>query len=223
MFKPLKNFASLFFPVVCVACGEEETVHKKLFCHLCWREMPKFSEIAGNKDIFQKRFPLISDSSFYGLFLFTKSGLVQNVLHEIKYRNRKDVGFDLGKMLAKTINTKYDAIIPIPSHYKKERIRGYNQAEVIANGIGTILKVPTQSRFLKKVVNTVSQTKKDKISRRKDVLSAYEEDQPIPKEVKRILLVDDVVTTGATLEICTQLLKTKPEIEIDYAFIAMSV
>ena len=224
MHKIVKNLISLLYPNVCVACDREDAVYDGLFCHFCRENIPIFEDVGENKEILKSRFPLIYDSRFYGLFLFTKSGLVQNIMHKIKYKHRSDIARKLGEQLAEKItDNSYEALIPVPMHTKKLRRRGYNQAEEIAKGIHRITRIPIYNKALKKIIDSKSQTQKDRISRRLNVMKAYRANIPLPVEIKRVLIIDDVITTGATLEVCSEKLSSARDIEIDYAFVALSV
>ena len=169
---------------------------------------------------------MINSSEFYGLYLFTKSGIVQNVLHKIKYKGRRDIAHNLGGLIADQLSEDvvYDAIVPVPMHKSKRLKRGYNQAEEFAIGIRDASGIALNTDLLRKVVNTASQTKMDRVSRRLNIENAYKLSNSVPDEYKKILMVDDVVTSGATLEVCSDLIRSDhPNISIDYAFIALSV
>lgn len=197
-----------------------------MYCTYCWNDQPRFTRDESTRRLIRTRFPLISSSEFYGLYLFTKSGIVQNVLHKIKYKGRRDIAHKLGSLISKELSEEvaYDTIIPVPMHKNKRLKRGYNQAEEFAIGIGDESGIPIQTNILTKTVNTASQTKMDRISRRMNIEKAYELSHPIANNFKKILLVDDVVTSGATLEVCSDIIKkAHSSIEIDYAFIALSV
>lgn len=196
-----------------------------MYCAYCWKDQPRFIRDESIKRLINTRFPLISPSEFYGLYLFTKSGIVQNVLHKIKYKGRKDIAHNLGALIADQLSAdNYDAVVPIPMHRSKRLKRGYNQAEEFAIGICDKSGIPLEANVLKKTANTASQTKMDRISRRMNIEKAYELSNSVPDNLGRILLVDDVVTSGATLEVCSDIIRSsRPELKIDYAFIALSV
>ena len=226
MLKHLKSLAQLLYPELCISCMKNEPVYDELLCHYCWKEIPRFADIGENKELLKKRFPLMyqDDVSFYGLYLFSKKGFVQNILHQIKYNGRSHIAIKLGSHLAKQIpKHRYDAMIPVPMHYKKMRRRGYNQALMLSKGISEITGIPILRNILEKSIDTDSQTKMDRITRHANVLKSYRLQKNLHKEIENVLLIDDVITTGATLEVCTNLLKEKHDINIDYAFIAMAI
>ena len=224
MLKPFSALTSAFFPEMCFGCDKEEAVHEKYLCHFCCEELPRFEQNQAMSKVFHRRFPLIAKSKFYGLYLYSKGGKVQNILNKMKYRGRKDIAEKLGSILAESIPKEiYHALIPIPMHTKKRRKRGYNQTFQIAKGISKKTKIPIFNKTLKKVIDTKSQTEKGKIERLQDISKAYEVQTRLPNSVKRVLLVDDVITTGSTLDQCTDKLKCDHSIEVDYVFIALAV
>lgn len=225
MRKLLSPLLSLLYPKLCIGCDREEPVYQDMYCAYCWKDLPRFIRDEGTKRLINTRFPIIGSSEFFALYLFTKSGIVQNVLHKIKYKGRKDIAHNLGNLIAEQINAaRYDAIVPIPMHKSKKLKRGFNQAEEFARGISDGLGIPVSEKLLKKTINTTSQTQMDRVSRRINIEKAYSITTSLSKSLNRILLVDDVVTSGATLEVCTDIIhRDQPNVSIDYAFIALSV
>jgi len=226
MLKHIKLIAGLLYPKLCIACSNHEPVHDNLLCHSCWKEIPRFSDIGKSRALLEHRFPLIygENISFYGLYLYSKKGGVQNILHQIKYGGKSHIALELGRYLGKRIPLeKYNALIPVPLHYKKMRRRGYNQAEIIAKGISESTGIPLIKDALEKKMDTDSQTKMDRSTRHANVMKAFINKKPLPKSVNNVILIDDVVTTGATLDICSHLLKKESDINVDFGFIAMSI
>lgn len=228
MIKYLKSLASLLYPELCIACLKHEPVHDNILCHICWKDTPWFSDIGDSRYLLEERFPLIygENVSFYGLFLYSKSGGVQNILRQIKYYGKGHLAYKLGQILGTKISSdQYDALIPVPLHYKKERRRGYNQTELIAKGIQKVSKIQIIKTALEKKVNTGSQTQMDRAARHMSVSKSFGIRTPLMQNIARVLLIDDVVTTGATLDVCTTLLKKDRDLNlhVDYAFLAMSI
>src|SRR6185312_5058207 len=146
---------------------------------------------------------------------FTSEGLLQHLLHGLKYTNKKQTGIYLGKQLAYDLQqtnwiSEIDAIIPIPLHNKKEAIRGYNQSELIAEGIGNVLNIPVLNNALLRKRHTDSQTKKSREERLMNMKDAFEVTSSHLLKNKHILLVDDVLTTGATIESAALALLSMP-------------
>lgn len=143
------------------------------------------------------------------LFKFVKSGKVQHLLHALKYKNQPEIGVQLGRVYGADLvldeyKDQFDIIVPVPLHPSKRRKRGYNQSEEFGKGLSEVLEIPCTEKFLKRVKATTTQTKKSKLNRWENVSEVFEVEQKEELKGKRILLVDDVVTTGATLEACGQ-------------------
>jgi ComF family protein len=158
------------------------------------------------------------------LFKFAKSSRVQHILHALKYKNRPEVGVMLGKVLGQKLAdasiVKPDIIIPVPLHPSRKRKRGYNQSAKFAEGLAVKLNIPFSDTIITRLVKTDTQTKKNKLNRWQNVSEVFYVKDPFTVKGKRILLVDDVVTTGATIEACAHILKQNGCAEINIACIA---
>ena len=160
--------------------------------------------------IFWGRLELEKASSY---IRFEKESKIQRLLHALKYRGIKDVGTTLGKLAAKEFVksdffNEIDVIVPIPIHKKKQRKRGYNQSHFIADGISAVTQIPVDKTSIRKNLNTSSQTNKSRFERYKNVNQTFTlTERASQLTSKHILLVDDVVTTGATIEACGNELK----------------
>ncbi len=159
------------------------------------------------------------------MFYFKKGTRVQQIMHNLKYRGKPELGVRLGEMLGQRMQSgilpkDIDLIIPVPLHYKKERIRGYNQSLCIAEGLGIQLDLQVLSGVLLKKKTTSSQTKKGRFSRYENLKSAFSIKDETFLRNKHILLVDDVITTGATLEACALVLMAAGIRSISIAAIA---
>ena len=146
-------------------------------------------------------------------FYFTKGTLIQTLIHQFKYKGNIDVGLYLGGIMGYSVLsnnrfTKIDALVPLPLFAEKEFKRGYNQATILCNGMSEVMKVPVIKNNAVRKRFTETQTKKHRAERWKNVEGSFEINNPNEIRYKHLLLVDDVVTTGATLEACgTELLK----------------
>lgn len=208
----INDFFNLIFPKLCCACNNALLKNEQIICVRCTLNLPKTNfhndkENPVNK-VFWGRVVIEMASSFY---VFSKKSKVQNLLHNLKYKGVKEVGFVTGEMFGHELkDSKYfqdiDYIIPVPLHKHKLKKRGYNQSEWIANGLSKSMKVPVDINTLYRKKDSQTQTKKSKYKRWENVGEIFGLANEGLKG-KRILLVDDVVTTGATIEACAQVLK----------------
>jgi competence protein ComFC len=217
------------FPQLCVGCGYEllPNAHH-CFCLRCRNRVQEtnFHLQADNpvKDRFWGRLSLEAGTALY---FFGKKCPIQRALHALKYHNQPEIGQQLGRFLGRAIQKSpqfvgIEAIVPVPLHAKKERNRGYNQSATIAEGIGATLGVPVYSSALARVQGTGSQTKQHRLERFTNVQEAFLLRQSKLVRGKHLLLVDDVLTTGATLEMCGQQLLAAEGTRLSLAVIAMA-
>ncbi len=210
----LFDFISLFFPVYCHACGESLVKGESTICSTCKLELPFTDHYADVENALWKRLHYRVPITYaMALFKFNKSGRVQKLMHALKYRNHPEIGIVLGKLLAEklkviTAEDPVQLIIPIPLFSTKKRSRGYNQSAMLAEGISLKLGVPFSDDVIERLVNTQTQTRKTRLKRWENVETVFTmKDLEIVKG-KHILLVDDVITTGATVEACANVLLT---------------
>jgi len=171
------------------------------------------------------RLPLVSGAAF---LYFTRKSAVQRTLHELKYRNNPEVGRRLGVEFGRKLREveqyrTVDVIIPVPLHPDKQRSRGYNQSTVFAQGIAESLNVPVLESALRRREFTSTQTRKKRMERHTNVSQVFEVAHTAKLEGKHILLVDDVLTTGATLEGCGSALLSVPSVRLSCATVAIAV
>jgi ComF family protein len=172
---------------------------------------------------FWGRLPLASAMSE---FYFSKGSIVQNMIHEFKYRGNKKAGQYYGNLMGNSLLNSnrfdIDVIVPLPLFVRKEKLRGFNQAEILCNGISEIINKPVSRRNVIRKVFTETQTKKHRIERWKNVEGIFYVNDPQELEGKHILLVDDVITTGATIDACgTEILKIK-DVKLSVASLAVA-
>lgn len=210
----LEDLLSIIYPRVCCNCNKALTRNEEILCFTCRSQLPKisFSDFKDN-ELADRLYGKLNISYAAALLYFYKSGITQNVMHQFKYKGHSYIGELFGKWLGfelveQNVNENVDLIIPVPLHPKKQRKRGYNQSHFIAKGLSQSTKTPTDFDLLIRVKYQKSQTLKSKVQRWNNAKDAFEVVQPDSIKDKHILLVDDIVTTGATLEACgRQLLK----------------
>lgn len=212
MFAAVKNIFSstlhLFYPHICTGCGSDLLSKDELLCLRCIHDLPhtQFAALPNNpiEKYFWGRLGLEAATS---QFYFTKEFLIQQLIHRLKYRGDTGIGVYLGEIMGHSLlktgrfNT-IDALIPLPMFADKEHKRGYNQATVICNGLSAIMNVPVLSNAVMRRHATETQTRKDRTGRWDNVKSSFAVAHKNELRGKHLLLVDDVVTTGATLEAC---------------------
>ncbi len=224
----LNDFISLIFPQICVSCGKSLYKNEQSICTHCAYHLPKTNYHTDNANpvakIFWGRTNIFSASAYYN---FGKGGKVQHLVHQLKYRGQKDIGITIGKFYGhdlrkseafNTINT----IIPVPLHPKKKKKRGYNQSEFFATGLSQSMNVATDFTTLYREFESETQTKKSRFNRWKNVETVFRLKNPEALQGQHILLVDDVITTGATLEACAQMLLQIPDVKVSIATIAFA-
>ncbi|MGB3949214.1 MAG: ComF family protein [Bacteroidia bacterium] len=222
----LTDFIALLFPKTCAACGKSLYKNENSICTYCVYYLPKTNYHLTYDNpvakIFWGRVTLHSAASYYS---FNKGGKVQQLIHQLKYNGQKHVGVTIGKLYGdelkysddfNTINT----VIPVPLHPKKLKKRGYNQSDFFADGIAQSMNIHVDNKSLIRVEESSSQTKKSRYSRWQNVESIFNVNNPTEIEGKHLLLVDDVITTGATLEACAQTLLKVPNVKLSIATIA---
>jgi ComF family protein len=209
----LHSILNLFYPRVCAACGESLLKDEETVCLKCRYLLPKTGyELNPDNPLAQTFYGRVKFHAVTACFFFAKSGKVQHLIHELKYKGNKEAGVFLGQQLGETIKDAplfqgIDYLIPVPLHPKREKQRGYNQSLMIAKGINEVTGIPIGDKYLIRAVNTATQTKKSAEERYKNVKDIFEVRFPEELEGKHVLLIDDVLTTGATLESCAHQLE----------------
>jgi len=206
------DFINLIFPPLCSSCNNVLLKNEPIICTSCHVQLPKTNYHLDKENpiskIFWGRIQIEMAASFY---FFKKKSNVQNLLHQLKYNNNTTACFYVGKLygleLKESIHFKnINYILPVPLHKNKLKQRGYNQSEWIANGIAEILQIPVLNNVLYRTTDTATQTKKKRYKRWENVAETFKVDNVNLISGKNILLVDDVITTGATLESCAKML-----------------
>jgi len=219
----------LLYPNNCVTCSNALIGYENILCSKCESELPhtNFWQHADNPmaQRFWGRVPLKGAAALYW---FQKKDGVQQLIHQLKYKGKTDVGNYIGNKMAFALKSDNciiptpDLIIPVPLHWKKEKVRGYNQCSFIAQGIAEKTGWPVAYNVLERVLEKESQTKQKRFDRYGNVSNIFKLNSAVNLSDKHILLVDDVVTTGATAEACIQTLLQHPNIEVSFVAAAMA-
>jgi ComF family protein len=217
----------LLFPNYCSVCNRNLMHYEKAICLHCQSRLPRL-RICDETDntvekVFWGRVPLESATA---LLKMPRNGVAHRLIHRLKYHNDKEVGERLGAMLGHEMQQsarmrEFDYIIPVPLHPKKMHLRGYNQCDCIAKGISEVIDAGVLYGNLTRVQHTTSQTRRGRLSRWNNVKDIFWVKQPELIENSRVLLVDDVITTGATIEACANALLKVNGIKLSVAALAI--
>ncbi len=226
--KYFKDFVSLFFPNVCLVCQSSLPLRDEPLCLSCQLKLPKteFHQSPENDftDRFYGRIPLRFGAAYY---YFYQGSRTQELMFQFKYKDKKELGNIIGKEYGKKLIQSphfpnINLIVPVPLHPKKQYQRGYNQSEYFAKGLSESLGVPVATNILSRKEFTRSQTRKNRLERIENVNTAFQVHRPEQLKGQHILLVDDVLTTGATLEACALNLLEAEGVNISMVTIAMA-
>lgn len=219
----ISDLLGLVYPQVCPVCGKSLFRGERSLCMKCYHHLPR-SHFENDEDnpaarVFWGRVPL---TRVHAAFHYNKGNAIQKLIREFKYRGHKDIGMFLGRELGREISkieafSDLSMIIPVPLHPRKKKKRGFNQSEIIARGIAEIIKVPVRTELLYRQEFTSTQTRKSKYDRWQNVEHIFQLKNPEALKDKHILVVDDVITTGATMEACIQSLLAAEGVRVGVA------
>lgn len=221
----IQDFIGLFFPNYCLSCSTSLVAGEETLCTRCVFTLPKAKFQAKHNSIADKlvgRIPIRYGMAFLSM---KKGGTVQKMLHELKYNHHPEIGVKLGKVFGKELSAEglsreFDLITPVPLHASRLRKRGYNQSAKFAEGLSSSLDIPWDETIMVRRSKTKTQTRKSKMERWENVKDVFKMEKADAVMGKRVLLVDDVITTGATVEACGQHLIAMGCAELSVACIA---
>ena len=236
LLKHLRSIANYFldsfqliFPDNCLACGNSLRYSERFLCTSCLIDIPRVhlhnSEHSTLEQLLVGQIPYERATAF---FYYSKKNKYANLIHELKYTGNKNVGIFLGELFAQQLQatdfmTGIDCIVPVPLHAKRKRSRGYNQSEILAQGISNIVSLPVCAAAVERSVNTETQTKKNKEERKQNVANIFTVTNPQLLQNKHILLLDDVITTGATTISCVEaILSQVGNVRVSIACVALA-
>ena len=229
LFVRFREFLQLFFPETCEVCGNSLRYSEHLICTDCLSDIPQIylHNLEHNpvEKIFWGQVPFARATAFFN---YQKHTNFAHLIHKLKYQGRDDIGIWLGEMFGVELKSSgflddIDAIVPIPLHPRRQRKRGYNQSRIIAEGISHITEIPIIDNAVVRSVYTKTQTRKNKDERAKNVQGIFEVVDVKTLENKHILILDDVITTGATCVSCAEtILKQSSVKNVSFASIALA-
>ncbi len=220
------DFVSLIFPELCQACAKSLYRNEDLICADCLYHLPYNDfHLQPDNAVAQQFWGRVNLQAAAAMLYFSKGSRVQNLMHQLKYKNKPEVGFYLGKLAGKRLMenpvfASADFIIPVTLHKQKMLKRGYNQSLSFAEGLSEKMLIPVSVENLIRTTVTESQTKKSRVSRYENMKKVFSVKNPALLTGKHVLLVDDIITTGATLEACCNVLLEIPGVKISIAAIA---
>lgn len=211
-----EDFISLLFPRKCYACGSHLVRNESLICTECYVVIPRtnYHTLTDNPvaQLFWGRCMIEKAAAFS---YYNKGSRIRKLIHNLKYKGIRELGYELGRIYGLSLDSSgfmddIDLIIPVPLHPEKKQIRGYNQSEIISFGIADAVHLPVDVNSLVRTIVSATQTKRSRYERWTNVEGIFEVIDPQPIMRKHVLLVDDVITTGSTIESCVnELLKTE--------------
>ena len=212
----LKDLFYLFYPKSCVVCDEKLIENENVICTMCRHDLPltNFKDYKNNK-ITQTFFGRVLIEKGYALLLYRKKGSTLKLIHDLKYKDNEEIGVFFGNWLGEILSENQefeniDYIIPVPLHPKKLKERGYNQVKKFGEQLSFYLKIPLLENKLIRTSSTKTQTFKARFERFNNIDTKFLVKNTAYFNNKHVLIIDDVITTGATLEACaTEFLKSE--------------
>lgn len=217
----------LFYPKLCLGCGENLQSGHDLICAICQNEMPQTQLHMSRENEFTEKFtgriPVETGAAF---FYYSKNLHTRRLIHQLKYHDKPELAIQIGRIYGEILKKSplyqdVELIVPVPLHPKKEWQRGYNQAAKFGEGLAESMGIEQVEHGMRRIEHRDSQTKKRRAARHDNARQLYEVADAAKLSGKHVLLVDDVLTTGATLENCGKYLAELPGTRISLATIAM--
>jgi ComF family protein len=224
----LKHIINLFFPAVCAGCNSLLSSNEKVICTLCRHNIPLTNQHTNpNNEAYKKFYGRIPIEYASALVYFHKKGIAQEIIHKLKYKGHEEIGTVLGHWYAQDLKEivllkTIDVIIPVPLHKKKYKERGYNQVTTFGKALSDELNVLYDESILIRKVYSKTQSKKNLLGRSEGIETIFDVSFTKKDHGKHFLLIDDVITTGATLEACCRALLKIPDSKISIVCMAMA-
>lgn len=223
-----ESIINLFFPKVCSGCSSFLVTNENVICTVCRHDIPLTNHhLNPENEAFKKfygRIPVLHTSA---LFYFHKKGIVQELIHNLKYKGHEEIGTIIGEWYTEDLKTiellqSVDEIIPVPLHPKKLKERGYNQVTAFGEALSSGLNLVYNDSLLIRNVYSKTQSKKNLLGRTEGIETIFDVSFTEKDHHKHFLLIDDVITTGATLEACSHALLKIPGAKISVICMAMA-
>ena len=223
------DFISLLFPRLCYACGNHLMRNERLICTECYVVIPRtnYHNLEDNPvaQLFWGRCRIEKAAAFS---YYNKGSRIRTLIHNLKYRGIREIGYELGRIYGLSLKaagyTKdIDLIMPVPLHPEKMRLRGFNQSETISDGIADVVSLPVDIKSLERTIVSATQTRKSRYERWTNVEGIFKVADPVTIMGKHVLLVDDVITTGSTIESCTNELLKIEGVKVSVVALAFAV
>ena len=224
----LSDVMHLFYPHICIGCASDLLYEDNLLCIKCINTLPhtNYAQHANNQveKMFWGRIPL---AAAHSQFYFAKASMIQELMHQLKYKNNQNIGIYLGEMMGVSLLNSnrfkdIDALVPLPMYRDKQHKRGYNQAAVICKGMSLAMNVPIINNNVCRQYATETQTRKSRVERWENVAESFVIKNAHALSGKHLLLVDDVLTTGATLEAAGNAIFKVSDVKLSIATLAFA-
>jgi ComF family protein len=225
--KWISDFGQLFYPNICAACGNNLLTGEQALCISCQVALPRTRYWARkNNDLEKLLWGRVDLQLADAFLLMPKKGMVQHLIHELKYKGNQELGVQLGRLFGKEMSRHHrlhdvDVLLPVPLHPHKKRIRGYNQCELIAEGMNEWLKTSLETETLIRTHHNSTQTRLSRFKRWSNVNEIFTLSEPDAVYGKHVLLIDDVITTGSTIEACAAAIRKSENVRLSVASLAI--
>lgn len=221
----ISDIACLFFPATCASCNTQLFIREKAICTKCQLELEPTDHFTSRNNPVEKLFEgRVKISSAGALYYLPQGGVARRLIHALKYKERQDIGIWLGEMLGREMllsgmSKNIDLIVPVPADKKRMKQRTYNQCDLIAEGVSAVTSLKVAREVIIRHSSATSQTRLGRFERWQNSRQQYQILHPEKIDHKRIILIDDVVTTGATILNCISILEKTKVSEIHVAVI----
>ncbi len=223
-----KDFFTMLYPDLCYVCWIETPIKGRKICVKCLVDLPYTDHFKYEENMITRKFwGRVTIENGAALLNYHKGSTFTDMIHRFKYEGRRQIGFILGKMtglrmLKSNMYNSVDIMIPVPLHPSRKAKRGYNQSTEFAKGIKEIMDIPIVENLLLKTSNTTTQTDKGRMNRLENVINSFSLRNPERFAGRHFLIIDDVITTGATMEACALKLLEIPKVKISVISLALA-